>query len=175
MITTDRVKTSRMVNSYRTNVGNTCSPVRNSPRKWSLEGRQFLNFFFPYWKVFRMEDVAFERFSITISLSNFQRMWGNDCTYMVEQAIMGINLFWRQTFNNIKCIYKEIHITGRLDQQVERSTHSPIDAKKIIARKSLTGSMQLMTSLVTMWPCEDSSAPARKQPSSMETSRKSVT
>lgn len=34
-ITTDRVKTRRMVNSYRTNVGNTCSPVRNNTRKFS--------------------------------------------------------------------------------------------------------------------------------------------
>lgn len=51
----------------------------------------------------------------------------------------------------------------------------PMEAKKMIARKSLIGSTQLMTSAVTMWPCEERSAPARKQPSSMETSKNSVT
>lgn len=45
----------------------------------------------------------------------------------------------------------------------------------MMARKSLIGSMHPMTSAVTMWPCVDSKAPARKQPSSMETSKTSVT
>lgn len=50
-----------------------------------------------------------------------------------------------------------------------------MEAKKMMARKSLIGSMHPMTSAVTMWPCADSKAPARKQPSSMETSKNSVT
>lgn len=44
-----------------------------------------------------------------------------------------------------------------------------------MARKSRIGSMHPMTSVVTMWPCVDSRAPARKQPSSIETSKNSVT
>lgn len=50
----------------------------------------------------------------------------------------------------------------------------PIEAKKMMARKSRIGSMHPVTSVVTMWPWVDSKAPARKHPSSMETSRKSV-
>lgn len=45
----------------------------------------------------------------------------------------------------------------------------------MMARKSLIGSMHPMTSAVLVCPCVDSRAPARKQPSSIETYRKSVT
>lgn len=44
-----------------------------------------------------------------------------------------------------------------------------------MARKSRMGSMEAAISSVTMGPWEETSAPARKQPSSMETSSSSVT
>lgn len=50
----------------------------------------------------------------------------------------------------------------------------PIEAKKIIARKSRIGSMHDMISSVTMCPWDEMRAPARKQPNSIETSSSSV-
>lgn len=50
-----------------------------------------------------------------------------------------------------------------------------MDAKNTMARKSRTGSTQDTTSSATTWPWEDTRAPARKQPSSIDTSRSSVT
>lgn len=66
--------------------------------------------------------------------------------------------------------YNKVHIIQKLWYWIW-----PMEAKKMMARKSLIGSMHPMTSAVTMWPCVDSKAPARKQPSSMETSKNSVT
>lgn len=58
-ITTDRVKTSKMVNSYRTNVGNTCSPVKKNNNT-----SKFCHIPFKV-KVFKMDDVASDKISIT--------------------------------------------------------------------------------------------------------------
>lgn len=50
-----------------------------------------------------------------------------------------------------------------------------MDAKNTMARKSRMGSTQDMTSSAAAWPWEDTRAPARKQPSSMDTPSSSVT
>ena len=50
-----------------------------------------------------------------------------------------------------------------------------MDAKNTMARKSRTGSTQDTTSSAAAWPWEDIRAPARKQPSSMDTPSSSVT
>lgn len=49
-----------------------------------------------------------------------------------------------------------------------------MDAKKMMARKSRIGSIQDIISSVTMWPWEEIRAPAKKHPSSIETSNSSV-
>lgn len=49
-----------------------------------------------------------------------------------------------------------------------------MDAKKMMARKSRIGSIQDIISSETMWPWEETRAPAKKHPSSIETSNSSV-
>lgn len=49
-----------------------------------------------------------------------------------------------------------------------------MDVKKMMARKSRIGSIQAIISSVTMWPWEEIRAPAKKHPSSIETSNSSV-
>lgn len=115
--------------------------------------------------------------------------WKKICTFIITRVSVSTSRMVSSYSTNVGNTWNPTKVSQntkkrkiKAHQQVEedislRSLHRawPIEAKKMMVRKSLIGSTHPMTSVVTMWPCVDSKAPARKQPSSMETSKNSVT
>lgn len=99
----------------------------------------------------------------------------------VKPKVSSVNIlvYWKHKIYLVQFVYTSLFIFTPPHFWVSTTFSKlcrklPMDAKKMMARKSRIGSIQDIISSVTIWPWEEIRAPAKKHPSSIETSSSSV-